>query len=158
MHSIIYEGLDAAEYARVLETGVDHGGNPIEPFVDDDGGWPLRCCLRDSNPGDRIAIIAWSPFAWDGPYREMGPIVVHADGCPGADEASKVPESLERRAMVLRPYGHDRRIAYGEVRHVKADRSLTHELHQVLASPEIDFVHARNVTGGCWAFEARTNG
>ena len=39
--SIVFEGIDAETFAAVLESGVDQGGNPIEPFVDDDGGWPF---------------------------------------------------------------------------------------------------------------------
>src|SRR3954468_7748457 len=29
--------------------------------VDPEGGAPLRCCLRDSRPGERIALIAVTP-------------------------------------------------------------------------------------------------
>lgn len=148
-------GIDRAELDRVLRSGQDHGGNEIEPFTDADGGWPLRCCLTDSAPGDRIAIIAWSPFEWEGPYRETGPIVVHVDGCARTDRWEEVPEALDNRAMVLRPYGHDRRIAYDHVRFVDAGGSLTEEVRQLLDHPDIDFVHARNATGGCLSFQAR---
>ena len=27
-------------------------------FVEEDGGRPLRCCLRDSRPGERLALVA----------------------------------------------------------------------------------------------------
>lgn len=83
--SAIFTGTDPAELRRVLHDGIDHGGNPIEPFTDDAGGWPLRCCLSDSLPGERIAIIAWAPMPWSGAYAETGPIVVHAEGCGSAD-------------------------------------------------------------------------
>ena len=146
-------GIDNDQLAAALQAGVDHGGNPIEPFVDHDGGWPLRCCLADSTPGDTIAIIAWSPFPWPGAYAETGPVVVHADGC---DDAAPPVLSAEfdQRPMVLRPYGHDHRIAYHRVRHVEAGRSLTAELAELLAETDVDFVQGRNVTGGCYAFTA----
>lgn len=147
-------GVDRAELDRARATGVDHGGNPIEPFVDDDGGWPLRCCLIDSRPGDRIAIIAWSPMPWSGAYAETGPIVVHADGCDAADSIPRLPADLDARAMVLRPYGPDRRIAYHRVRHAPAGGSLTELVDELLAYDDVDFVHGRNVTGGCYAFTA----
>ena len=101
--SINYSGIDPDDLRNVLADGVDHGGNAIEPFVDHEGGWPLRCCLNDSDPGDRVAIIAWSPFDWDGPYREVGPVVVHVDGCDGTAETETLPTALDESPMVLRP-------------------------------------------------------
>ena len=131
MRDLTYTGIDPDDLAEVISRGRDHGGNPIEAFIDEDGGWPLRCCLADSEPGDRIAIIAWSPFPWPGAYAEVGPVVVHADGCVGPAESRRLPASLADRAMTLRPYGSDRRIAYHRVQHV---------------------------TGGCYAFTARRRG
>jgi hypothetical protein len=54
----------------------------------------------------------------------------------------------------LRPYGHDRRIAYHRVRHIAADDSLTVHVAELLGHDDVDFVHGRNVTGGCYAFTA----
>ena len=152
--SAIFTGTDPTALRRVLDTGIDHGGNPIEPFTDDDGGWPLRCCLTDSQPGDQIAIIAWSPMPWSGAYAETGPIVVHTAGCTPADPMSRQPTDFDARAMVLRPYGADRRIAYHHVRHVPAGGSLSDLVVELLAHDDIEFVHGRNVTGGCYAFTA----
>ena len=66
MQELRFTGLDPIVVRDTLAAGVDHAGNPIEPFVDEAGGWPLRCCLGDSEPGDEIAIVAWSPFGWTG--------------------------------------------------------------------------------------------
>ena len=84
--TITITGIDTEALRAALDEGFDHGNNPIEPFVDVEGGSPMRCCLRDSAPGDEMAIIAWSPFPWQGPYAELGPIFVHAAGCPGEHE------------------------------------------------------------------------
>lgn len=156
--SAIFTGTDPAELRRVLHDGIDHGGNPIEPFTDDAGGWPLRCCLSDSLPGERIAIIAWAPMPWSGAYAETGPIVVHAEGCGSADPMPRLPADFDARAMVLRPYGADRRIAYHRVRHVPAGGSLTDIVGELLADDDVEFVHGRNVTGGCYAFTAARAG
>lgn len=147
-------GIDPTRLRHTLDAGIDHGDNPIEPFVDDAGGWPLRCCLSDSQPGDRIAIIAWRPMPWSGAYAETGPVVVHAHGCDGAGALRRLPAGLDGRAMVLRPYGPDRRIAYHRVIHAPAGGSLTRLVDELLASDDVDFVHGRNVTGGCYAFTA----
>ncbi len=154
MSNITVSGIDSAELKRVLEAGVDHGGNSIEPFADKDGGMPMRCCLADSRAGDNVAIIAWSPFSWHGPYKEVGPIYVHTDPCPSADALDELPEDFDSRAMVLRPYGFNKMIAYHRVRHVPAGESLTAHAKELLAMDDVDFLHGRNVTGGCFSFAA----
>lgn len=153
MTDIAITGLDQTDFEAVLAAGIDHGGNPIEPFVDADRGWPLRCCLTDSEPGDEIAIVAWSPFPWKGAYAETGPVVVHAHPC-GGPKTPELPAALDERSMTLRPYGPDRRIAYHHVRHVPAGESLSAHLAELLAEDDVDFVHGRNTTGGCYSFSA----
>src|SRR4051812_27086723 len=108
MTSTTYEitGLDPAELDALLHAGVDHAGVPVEPFEDAEGGWPLRCCLTDSEPGDRLAIVAFSPFPWSSAYRETGPVVVHVAGCPGPPDGS-LPPQFHGRRQVLRAYGAD---------------------------------------------------
>lgn len=146
-------GVDLEQLRACLDAGVDPAGNPIEPF-EAEGWWSMRCCLTDAAPGERVAIIAWSPFPWDGPYAETGPIVVHADGCPGVEPRTGLPDEIDERAITLRPYGHDRRIAYHRVVTVDAENSVAGAVAEVLAHDDIDFVHGRNVTGGCYAFTA----
>lgn len=154
MSDIVYQGIDIELLNQHLAAGVDPGGNRIEPFEATDDGWTLRCCLSDASPGDEIAIVAWSPFPWDGPYRETGPIVVHARPCAGRAPSPTLPPELEARELVLRPYGPDRRIAYDRVAHVSRDESVSDAVVSLLGHPDVTLVHGRNVTGGCWAFAA----
>ena len=83
-------------------------------FIDDDGGRPLRCCLRDSRPGERIALVAVTPDGPQGAYRETGPVFLHADGCAGPADTG-YPEDFRRRTQVFRAYSHDGVIVGGEV-------------------------------------------
>lgn len=144
--------LDPARLTALRENAVDHGGNPVEPFVDDAGGWPMRCCLRDSQVGERLAIVAWQPFTWQGVYAETGPVVVHADGCEGYD-ARVVPPQFEDRRQIVRPYTADHRIAYDLVRLVEVEDSLTDALAEVFEHDEVASVLVRNVFAGCMSFE-----
>lgn len=138
----------------MLASGADHGGNPIEPFVDTDGGWPLRCCLTDSRQGDELAIVAWAPFEWRGPYAEVGPIVVHAHWCGGVT-GDGVPAQFLGRRQLVRPYGPDHRIAYDHTVIVEADGSLPDVLADVLARDGVEVALVRNVLAGCYSFTAR---
>jgi hypothetical protein len=152
------EGVDvlaanASQLADLRHLGRDHGGNPVEIFVDGEGGWPLRCCLQDSMVGERLAIVAWSPFPWSGPYAEIGPVVIHASDCGGRTSTS-LPVQFLSRPQLLRPYGYDRRIGYDDVVIVDGDDSLPDVLVDLLARGHVDFVLARNVRAGCYSFTA----
>jgi hypothetical protein len=144
--------LDPARLTALREAGVDHGGNPLESFVDGEGGWPLRCCLRDSAMGDLIAIVAWQPFTWTGAYAETGPIVIHAEACNGY-AAGAVPAEFEERRQLVRPYTADHRIAYDHVRIVEIDESLTDAIAAVFEHADVESALVRNVLAGCLSFE-----
>jgi hypothetical protein len=154
--SVTYIGLSYSQLQEVLSSCRDHIGNRIEPFVDRDGGWPLRCCLSDSQPGDRLAIIAFSPFPWTSPYRETGPVVVHADGCQGAN--GRFPEQFEARDQVLRAFGSEagrtRTQVYDRHRLVRAGDGLQRAIEDVLGDDRIEFVHVHNVLSQCYSFAA----
>ncbi len=145
-------GLDRRQLDEFWKTRLDHAGNTAEPFIDDSGGWPLRCCLRDSQPGDDLVIVAWSPFPWRGPYAEIGPVVLHSRPCEPPAGDGEVPPQFRRRRQILRPYDQDRRIAYEHIRLLEADDDLEAAIHELLAIDEIVVVHARNVLSGCYSF------
>ncbi len=144
-------GLDRARLTELRRTGIDHGGNRVQPFIDDEGGWPLRCCLTDSKVGERIAIVSWQPFTWSGAYSEVGPVVVHADDC-GGYAAGSVPPQFESRRQMVRPYTADRRIAYDHIRLVEESESLTDALAEVFAHADVESALVRNVMAGCLSF------
>lgn len=151
---VVVTGLDRDGLERMWRTGKDVAGNELDAFVDADGGWPLRCCLTDSAPGGRVAVVAWNPYPWTGPYAETGPVVVHAEPCAGPATAGVPPQFLTRPQR-LRPYGRDRRIAYPLIRLVDGDGSLADAVAELLAHDEVDFVQARNVAAGCYSFTVR---
>jgi hypothetical protein len=148
--AITVVGTDPDRLASLRRAGIDVWGNVVEPFVDAEGGWPLRCCLRDSSPGDVLAIVAWCPMPWSGPFVEVGPIVIHHDACEGA-VLDAVPEQLLGRPQLLRPYDAAHRIAYDHLRLVAAAESLPAALDEVLAHPEVAEVIVRNVLAGCYS-------
>lgn len=163
MTTTTYEvsGLDPETLAELLATGVDHSGTPVEPFEDTEGGWPLRCCLTDSQPGDQLAIVAFSLFPWQGAYRETGPVVVHVAGCPGAPEGS-LPQQFEQRRQVLRAYGDAAGRAHTQIYDlhciVGPGAGLGDAIATILDDDRVEFVQARNVLPGCYSFTARRPG
>ncbi|MGH8836837.1 MAG: DUF1203 domain-containing protein [Actinomycetes bacterium] len=139
---------------RIRECRIDDLGNPVVSEVDTEGGSPLRCCLRDATPGERVAAIGYNPFPWSGPYAETGPVFIHADECPGYQELHSYPAGFRHRRQIFRAYSAQRRIVDAViVAGADAEAALT----ELLARLDVDFVHSRNVAYGCYMFTVRRN-
>src|SRR5689334_12623627 len=62
--------------------------------------YPCRRCLRDAEPGERLVLLSYDPFLGDSPYRQAGPIFVHAEPCSASPEdLTRTPEQLRRRQL-----------------------------------------------------------
>ena len=116
-------------------------------FIDDDGGAPLRCCLRDSRAGERISLVAVTPEGPQGAYRETGPVFLHADGCSGPTDTG-YPEEFRRRTQVFRAYDHAGVIVGGEV--VRPGSGQEEAAARLLADTDVAFLQTRNVVFGCY--------
>lgn len=137
---------------RIRAAGKDDFGNPLEVSVDEQGGSPLRCCLRPAAPGDRLMLIAYQPFNRPGPYAEVGPIFVHAERCAGYIEPSQYPSGYrDWDPMIFRPYHYDGRMAYPALTMVEGPEA-EQAIETIFADPAIEMIHSRNVYAGCYMF------
>jgi hypothetical protein len=57
------EAIPADTVARIHATGRDEAGNVPQERIDAEGGSPLRCCLRDAEPGDGYPDVHDYPHA-----------------------------------------------------------------------------------------------
>jgi hypothetical protein len=149
------EAIPTGVVERVRAAGVDDLGNEVVVRVADEPGAPLRCCLRDAEAGERIALIGYRPFPWDGPYAETGPVFVHADGCPGYAGTGAYPEGFRHRQQIFRAYGHDRTIVDARI---VDGAGAEPAIADLLARPEVAFLHSRNVAYGCFMFAIHRDG
>ena len=141
VHAIPAETLD-----RIRESGRDDFGNALQPMIAQ-GRHQLRCCLRHSGVGERIALIRYSPFTWDGVYAESGPVFVHVDRCAGYGEPNAFPEAFRGSRRILRAYGPahsivDAKIAVGD--------GFEPVIAELFAREDVDTIHVRNVEYGCF--------
>lgn len=129
-------------------------------MVDEEGGNPLRCCLRLSRRGERTALVSYAPLRrWAhaqhvdvGAYDEVGPIFVHGEPCSGmADEG--YPGDLRASSRMLRAYSGEGRILRGIL--VEPNGPFDETLAELLSDPQVAVVHARAVEFGCFTFEVR---
>lgn len=138
----------------------DDAGQAPRVVVDEEGGAPLRCCLRDSSPGERIVLVSYAPLrrwaattgAEPGPYDEVGPIFIHADPCAGPTETG-IPKFSTYRQQVLRAYQRTGIIHGGVL--VEPEGDIDGALRSVLADADVEAVHVRNVVFGCFMYEVR---
>ncbi|MEU3339966.1 DUF1203 domain-containing protein [Streptomyces sp. NPDC006668] len=136
----------------------DDAGRPPAPFTDDEGGAPLRCCLRRSAPGERIALVAYAPLrrwaaetgAEPGAYDEQGPVFVHAEECPGPATGDDAYPFADAHRTVRR-YSADGSILGGELVDAPDDTAFKNAFDD----PAVALVHVRAVEYGCFLYEVR---
>ena len=135
----------------------DDAGRPLSPFADEEGGAPLRCCLRRSEAGERIALVSYAPLrrwaaetgARPGAYDEQGPVFVHAEECAGPATGGGHPFDNARR--VVRRYSADGHLLGGELVAAPDDNAF----RNAFDDPSVALVHVRAVEYGCFLYEVR---
>jgi len=150
---LVFEPIPAAELQQIRAAGVDEAGNRLAVQAGTVGCSPLRCCLREAWPGERLLLIAYTPPGTRGAYAERGPVFIHAEPCPGYLTPGLYPPGLSHRQQVVRAYDQQGRIADG-IR-VSDGAHATAVIRQLLARPDIAMVHLRNVGYGCYNFAVR---
>jgi uncharacterized protein DUF1203 len=153
---LIFEAIPQARLREIKAAGVDEAGNQLTVQVDTEGGRPLRCCLRESDPGERMLLIAYTPPGTHGAYAERGPVFIHAGSCAGYLTPSRYPPGLSHRLQVVRGYDWDGRIAGGVM--VNDGQHAMTVIRELLARTDVSLVHLRNVGHGCYNFLARRSG
>ncbi|MCM9079564.1 MULTISPECIES: DUF1203 domain-containing protein [Streptomyces] len=143
----------------------DDAGRDCVPFTDGEGGAPLRCCLRTSAAGERIALVSYAPLrrwaaragADPGAYDEQGPVFIHAGTCAGPDTAGGYPFARAGVLRTARRYDARGHILGGRVLDLGEDPEgvIERALSDAFAEPEVALVHVRAAEFGCFQFEVR---
>jgi hypothetical protein len=148
--SFTVSAISPADLDRIRTQGHDDFGNPLDVIVNQhDGGTPLRCCLRDATVGERVLLIGYRPAAKGGPYAEVGPVFVHAERCAGYRAEAGYPEGFRHRRQLFRAYGRDGWPVHNQIVEPAEVDAVIAEL---LARPDVETVHSRNVLAGCYMF------
>jgi hypothetical protein len=148
--TLTVHAIDPARLDAVREAREDGWGNAFTPFPASGEGEPLRCCLRYAQPGESIALISFAPFTDASPWREVGPVYVHAGRCAGYADRS-LPDELRRGPRVLRTYRADGSMNY-EHNTLVGEEDLEPVLDRLLAEPAVATVHVRTVLPQCFLY------
>lgn len=146
--TLVFEPIPPALLEELRSTGVDEAGNTLAAEIDAEGGSPLRCCLRETRPGERVLLVAYTPPGGQGGYAERGPVFIHAERCDGYLTPDRYPPALAHRQQIVRAYNQRGRIADG-VLAADGDHA-TAIIRELLARPGISLVQLRNVGFGCF--------
>ncbi|HEY2126722.1 MAG TPA: DUF1203 domain-containing protein [Streptosporangiaceae bacterium] len=145
-----FEPIPAATLDEIRAAGMDEAGNRLAVQTDTGGGSPLRCCLRETIPGEKVLLIAYTPPGGRGGYAERGPVFIHAERCGGYRTPDHYPPALSHRQQVVRAYDRDGRIADGVL--VSDGEHAMPVIRELLSRPEVTLVQLRNVGFGCYNF------
>ena len=117
-------------------------------IADEPHSFPCRHCLSDAIPGEGLVLASHSPFDQPGPYREVGPVFVHAEPCARYGDERVAPEQLRRRLLALRGYDFRQRIVAADVVQGSDFEPL---LARLFERSDVDYVHVRFARTGCYA-------
>ncbi|MFF8376313.1 DUF1203 domain-containing protein [Streptomyces sp. NPDC015661] len=163
MNTYFARPIAPSALARLRVT--DDAGRACAPYTATDGGHPLRCCLRLSEPGERIALVSYAPLrrwaaetgAEPGAYDEQGPVFVHAEECGGPAPSEAYPFSRAGALRTLRRYDAAGRIVGGRLLELPETpaEGFDRALGEAFDDPAVALVHVRAVEYGCFHFEVR---
>ncbi|HWX12826.1 MAG TPA: DUF1203 domain-containing protein [Trinickia sp.] len=141
--------------SRVRSAMHDDFGNALSPLISDGSG-PCRHCLRYADSGERLLLFSYKPFAKPGPYQEVGPVFVHADGCERFASEGGFPADFNQRPLVLRPYDAADNVQDSQV--FAEAGGAERAARALLENPDVAYVHARSRTRGCYMFRIERAG
>jgi hypothetical protein len=111
---------------------------------------PCRHCLAYITAGtERATLFTHDAFAGLEDLPLPGPVYIHADGCDRYPEGAGIPANLMMSPRTLNAYGRGRRLIAQE--YVEPGNA-NEVIERLFERAEIDYVHVRSTTAGCYAF------
>jgi len=148
--------IDPARLDAIRAAGQDEEGNELSAHGAH--GWePLRCCLRKASRGEQVVLISYAPFTARSPWREVGPVFIHAEPCKGYHDTAAVPEDFRVGPRVLRTYHADGTLDYANITIVPAGEELAPAIAD-LFDRGVAEIHARALEPQCFTFTASRPG
>jgi len=114
------------------------------------GYGPCRLCLRTFTVGvDRRILFTYDSFQDKEALPLPGPVYIHEAPCERYPEDGGFPEGLRSHALTLNAYGQGRRLIAQEY---VADGRVEAVIERLLARADVDYIHVRDTSAGCFDF------
>jgi hypothetical protein len=112
------------------------------------GYGPCRHCLRTFRVGEeRRTLFTYDPFYGLEELPLPGPVFIHDGPCERYPEDGGFPSDLRAHPLTLNAYGRGRRLRAQEY---VTDGDVETALDRLLARPDVDYVHVRDTSAGCY--------
>jgi hypothetical protein len=135
-----------AEKVRSTRTSPGYG-HPAHGEVAQGYG-PCRHCLRTFRVGEeRRVLFTLDPFYGLESLPLPGPVFIHEEPCERYPEDGGFPSDLTAHPLTLNAYGRGRRL---RVQEYVTDGDVETPLAALLARPDVDYVHVRDTSAGCY--------
>ena len=120
------------------------------------GYGPCRHCLRTFEVGEeRRILFTLDPFHGLEPFPLPGPVFIHQEACERYTEEGGFPQELTVHPLTLCGYARGR-VLREEVRVEGAEAEA--ELERLLARADVEYVHVRDTSAGCYDFRVERVG
>ncbi|PXY31927.1 DUF1203 domain-containing protein [Prauserella muralis] len=109
---------------------------------------PCRVCLHPILPGEeRLIGFTYDAFSGLEDLPLPGPVFVHERDCTPYRDTARFPPLLGNSGVVLDAYRRGRRLL---IERRAAKPEIETALGELLGRPEVDYVHVRSATAGCY--------
>lgn len=136
-------GIASAEVMQIRGGALDANGQKAIQQKADGGRNPCRHCLQLIQAGSPMLVLAYRPFAHLQPYAELGPVFLHQQSCPRYQQPHFPTWFDYMDPALVRGYDSNDWICY-ETGAVLAGRDLARHSADILANPNVSYVHVRS--------------
>ena len=148
--SLIYRPLPAD-----LDQATNRGLRSVFRKVDAENMFPCRNCLQDGKIGDTMELLSYDPWLGDSPYRQSGPIFVHAE--PKCEKAtfpagsSYLPEQQRGRQLSVRAFNGENMMVGFDVIQGEDLVKRAESFFEQKGEGKAEYVHVHYPAPGCFA-------
>ncbi len=126
-----------------------HYGHPAHTEIAEEGA-PCRHCLHIIAAGsEKATLFTLDAFEGVESLPLPGPVYIHAEACERYPADGGFPPALRNSPRTLNAYARGRRLVAAEyVEKGNVDAGI----EKLFARPEVDYIHVRSTTAGCYTF------
>jgi Protein of unknown function (DUF1203) len=124
-------------------------GHPAHTEIAGEGA-PCRHCLQIIAAGsEKATLFTYDAFEGCESLPLPGPVYIHTQACERYPEDGGFPAMLRKTPRTLNAYARGRRLLATEyIENCNLDAAI----EKLLARPEVDYIHVRSTTAGCYTF------
>jgi hypothetical protein len=124
-------------------------GHPAHTAIATEGA-PCRHCLQIITSGaEEATLFTYDAFEGIESLPLPGPVYIHAEACARYPESGGFPSALRKSPRTLDAYGRGRRLVAAE--YVEDDK-VDAGIERLFARQDVDYIHVRSTTAGCYTF------